>query len=67
VRREKPDIICLGYDQTDLRDALKAAIKNFGWPIKIVNVRVFKEKELRSNLSRAKKPPLRPKSGSANL
>ena len=35
VVTHKPDVIALGYDQTELKKALEAHLENFHWPLEI--------------------------------
>ena len=41
IADEKPDVICLGYDQTFFVDKLEAKIKEFGLQIKIVRLEPY--------------------------
>ena len=42
VNAKKPDVIALGYDQTELKHALEAHLENFHWPLEIKVMRPHK-------------------------
>lgn len=35
AKKHRPDVVAVGYDQTALKNALEAHLKNFDWPIEI--------------------------------
>lgn len=54
IGRLKPDIICLGYDQTELKQELLKALPIFDWKIKIITAGNFKGEILHSRHLRNK-------------
>ena len=54
LKKEKPDIICIGYDQTNLKKALEKEIKNLDWPIKIEIIGDYKGSQLHSSILKPK-------------
>ncbi len=52
VREEKPDVICLGYDQDSFTKDLASKIKEFKLNTKIVLARSFKPEKYKSSLLR---------------
>lgn len=50
IKEEKPDIICLGYDQKSFTDNLKEKIKEFKLDTKIVRLKSFKPEKYKSSL-----------------
>ncbi|MBI4085151.1 MAG: adenylyltransferase/cytidyltransferase family protein [Candidatus Liptonbacteria bacterium] len=35
VKKLRPDVVALGYDQTELKEDLENSLKDFDWPLKI--------------------------------
>ena len=56
IKKYKPDVICLGYDQTLFTDALKFEIKKLKLKTKIVRLSPFKAHVYKSSLLMAKAP-----------
>ena len=50
VKREKPDVICLGYDQKELATKLVKDLPAFGFSIEIVIIKDYKGGELHNSL-----------------
>jgi FAD synthetase len=50
IKKEKPDIIALGYDQKAYVGELKGDIKKYKMPIKLVRLKPFKETIYKSHL-----------------
>jgi cytidyltransferase-like protein len=57
IKRLKPDIICFGYDQLALKDALQGekARGGFNWKLKFFVIDAFKGKELHSSFLKKRK------------
>ncbi|MAG08331.1 FAD synthase [Candidatus Woesearchaeota archaeon] len=49
IKKIKPDIICLGYDQEHFIDKLKEKIKEFSLNTKIIRLKPYKEKKYKSS------------------
>ena len=49
IKKLKPDIICLGYDQKAFIEELKNKIKDFGLKIKIVRLKSYKPEIYKSS------------------
>jgi len=49
IARVKPDLIALGYDQTDMEKQVKEYIRKHGLNVKVVRVGKFEEDELDSS------------------
>ena len=49
IKKLKPDVICIGYDQTSFTDKLKQKIKEFNLTTKIIRLKPYKEKEYKSS------------------
>jgi FAD synthetase len=41
LKEVKPDVVCVGYDQDEIRTAVTRLIRNQGLPIRVVRVRRF--------------------------
>jgi FAD synthetase len=41
LKEVKPDIVCVGYDQDEIRTAVTRLIRNQGLPIRVVRIRRF--------------------------
>lgn len=54
IEDEKPDVICLGYDQKHYVDKLAEKIKEFGLKIEIVRIASYKPDVYKSSLIKAK-------------
>lgn len=50
IKRERPDVVCLGYDQKELTSALMKALPSFDFKIEVVILKDYKGKELHSSL-----------------
>lgn len=50
IKELKPDIICLGYDQTFFVDKLEDKIKEFGLNIEIRRLKPYKPEQFKSSL-----------------
>lgn len=50
LREEKPDIVCLGYDQKSFTEELEKKIKEFGLNTKIVRLESYKPEKYKSSL-----------------
>lgn len=50
IREMKPDVICLGYDQTHFTEKLEEKIKNMGLKIKIIRLKAYKPEQFKSSL-----------------
>jgi cytidyltransferase-like protein len=50
VLKSKPDVICLGYDQTELGQALRLAAREFSFPVAIVELPSYNGDKLHSRL-----------------
>lgn len=55
VRRHKPDVIVLGYDQRALYKDLKRHLKSFSWKPRLVTARSYKPRALHTNILRLRK------------
>ena len=49
LRELKPDIVCVGYDQKDIKNLLKKLIAKGKLPIRIVQIRKFGQDGLNSS------------------
>ncbi|MCK4521651.1 MAG: adenylyltransferase/cytidyltransferase family protein [Nanoarchaeota archaeon] len=49
IKEEKPDIICLGYDQKEFIDGLKDKIEEFGLKTGIIRLKPYKENVYKSS------------------
>ena len=49
IKKLKPDVICIGYDQTSFTDKLKQKIKEFNLTTKIIRLKPYKEKKYKSS------------------
>jgi len=54
IVKERPDIIALGYDQSEYVQNLKKDLKNKGISVKIVRLKPYKEKIYKNSLIRNK-------------
>lgn len=52
IKKEKPDVICLGYDQTYLTDQLAEKIKQYGLQTKIVRLKAYQSERYKTSLIR---------------
>ncbi len=50
IREIKPDVICLGYDQTHFTEKLEEEIKGMGLQIKVVRLKAFKPERFKSSI-----------------
>ena len=50
IKKIKPDIICLGYDQTHFTDKLATHIKEMGWNIEIRRLNAYKPEQFHSSI-----------------
>ena len=50
IEEEKPNIICLGYDQRSFTKDLENKIKEFGLNIKVVRLEAYKPEKYKSSL-----------------
>ena len=55
IKKVKPDIIAVGYDQEDMRGMVERAIGEQGWKIEIVQIEKFGKKDLNSSTKIKKK------------
>lgn len=55
IIKEKPDIICIGYDQKELKTSLEKVLINFKQSIKICSVSDYQGNRLHSSLLGRKK------------
>ena len=49
IKKFRPDVICLGYDQKTFTEGLKNKIKDFGLKIKIVRLKSYKPEIYKSS------------------
>ena len=56
IKKYKPDVICLGYDQTLFIEAMKFEIKKLKLKTRVVRLSPFKAHIYKSSLLRAKVP-----------
>ncbi len=49
LRKVNPDIVCVGYDQNDIKAAVKRIIRDERLPIRLVQVRKFGPRTLGSS------------------
>lgn len=54
IRKEKPDIFCLGYDQVYFIKGLKEKIKKLNLRVKIIRLKPYREKIYKSSKIRKK-------------
>lgn len=50
IKKYKPDIICLGYDQTYLTDKLVEKIRKYGLKTKIVRLKTYQPEKYKTSL-----------------
>lgn len=50
VREEKPDVICLGYDQMKFTDKLEEKIKEFGFATEIHRLQPYHPEKFKSSI-----------------
>lgn len=50
IKKYKPDVICLGYDQTYLTDNLAEKIKQYNLKTKIVRLKAYKPEKYKSSI-----------------
>lgn len=50
LKQVKPDVICLGYDQTHFTEKLEEKVKEFGLNIEIVRLKAYKPEIYKSSL-----------------
>lgn len=51
IKEIKPDIICLGYDQTHFTERLEAKLKEIGMPeVKIIRLKAFEPEKYKSSI-----------------
>ncbi len=64
IKKLKPDVICLGYDQKYLTDKLESKLKEFHLKTKVIRLKSFKPHKYKSSLlkiSELKAQSLKPK------
>lgn len=54
IKKMKPDIIVLGYDQYQFTDKLKEKIQEFGLKTKVVRAKAYKQNNFKSSHLRSK-------------
>jgi len=54
ILKLKPDLICLGYDQTNFTDELERKIKEWGLNTKIVRLKSYRKNQYKSSILRNK-------------
>ena len=54
IQKYKPDVIALGYDQKELKNALEMHLENFHWPIEIKMMRPHKSDVYHSSVLKNK-------------
>lgn len=57
VEEEKPQIICLGYDQTFFTDKIKEKLRQRGLDVEVVRMPAYKPEVYKSSLLREKNSP----------
>lgn len=55
VKREIPDVICLGYDQKELATALMRALPSFGFKLEVVIIKDYEGGKFHNTLLNRKK------------
>jgi len=55
VKRCRPNVIALGYDQTALKEDLENHLREFGWKLKIVTLGAYKPDTHHSSLLNKKR------------
>ncbi len=55
IRKEKPDVICLGYDQQSFVDGLESALKSMGVKAGIVRIGAYMPEKYKTSLMNKEK------------
>jgi cytidyltransferase-like protein len=56
IKKYKPDVICLGYDQVFFTDEIKLELERLKLKTKVVRLQSFKPELFKTSIIRAKKP-----------
>lgn len=56
LKKYKPDVICLGYDQVFFTDAVKFELEKLRLKTKVVRLKSFKPELFKTSIIRAKRP-----------
>lgn len=55
IKKYRPDVICLGYDQTYFVDGLKKKIKEYELKTKIIRLKPFRPRKYKTSIIKNKK------------
>ena len=55
IKNEKPDIICLGYDQDSFTNHLKEKIESFSFNTEIIRLKAYKPDQYKSSIIKKNK------------
>lgn len=51
VKKHRPEVIALGYDQTALKENLTARLKDFDWGLEVVVMKAYEPQKYKSSLT----------------
>ena len=50
VKRFRPDVVAVGYDQKNLKESLEDSMSDFSWPLEIETISAHDPEEYRSSI-----------------
>lgn len=50
IRRHRPDVVVVGYDQDELRKSIEASLETFNWHLELATAEAHKPEQYKSGL-----------------